>query len=429
MPTGLVYSTQDIHSPLLTTINGESQPTQVGDDAVQRILSKPSKASGLLRRRRGSVSLYMKMPCVEKQTNPFTVLEDRFEILEKLGSGAGGMVHRAIRKDTGHQVALKVPRDNESGRVTASQREYELLKGLAHHPNIIQAFDFHNSNGEATIELEFFEGVSLQAAVQQEVFAESVARSLCISLFSAVAHLHAAHILHRDIKPENVLVSKCCKDLKLIDFNVASCLTDGVPLTPTGTELYKAPELLSGEPATERSDVWASSLCVFFMLVGRLPYGRSADSFSGDDSTESSLFQSSGWTNISESCKAMLNMGLDRDCEARPTMSELLEHPWVVEDADSVGAISLSMLELVVPDLDAYLDASISVVSSVLGMDKGCAIKPQSMLSGSCTPEEEYPHQRVLLSQAGIIAGNVDGKVSERPAGLSRRRQRRSTVS
>ena len=67
---------------------------------------------------------------------------------------------------------------------------------------------------------------------------------LALGLLEAVAHLHNNHILHRDIKPENVLVCSDMKSVKLIDFNVAWDLSEGACLTPTGTDLYKALEVM-----------------------------------------------------------------------------------------------------------------------------------------------------------------------------------------
>ena len=77
---------------------------------------------------------------------------------------------------------------------------------------------------KATLVLEFFDGLSLQAAVQEKHMPEHIAHSLCQALFDAVAHVHSLNILHRDIKPPNILVSRCLRDLRLIDFNVATSM-------------------------------------------------------------------------------------------------------------------------------------------------------------------------------------------------------------
>lgn len=329
-------------------------PPVLRDVTAAPTLHKPSKFS-LLHRRRGNMALAMEIPRVEKQASALSLLGDRYKVYEKAGSGSAGMVHRAIHIESGRQVALKTPRSTELGAADAAKREYDLLQRLDPHPHIIKAFDFHNLKGEAALVLEFFDGLTLQAAVQEKRLPEPTARALCISLFDAVGHLHAHNVLHRDIKPQNVLVSRCLRKLRLIDFNAAACLEDGVPLTPTGTEIYKAPELLLDELPCERSDVWASGLCIFFMLSGSLPQGRdNLDPFAivrAEVACRPVSFNEHRWQHVSEECIAMLQSCLALEREARPAMSELLDDAWI-SDPFMRG---LSLLSHVVPGAEAYL--------------------------------------------------------------------------
>jgi len=308
---------------------------------LQKFTMKP-KAPSLLQRRRGAMALPMEMPPAEKLVDTLAALDDRYKVLEKLGSGSAAMVHRAIQLGSGREVALKMPRSNDPGVATLAKREYEMLKWLEPHPNIIQVVDFHDLRGEATLVLEYFDGSTLQAAVTEKRFPEHRAHSLGTKLMKAVAHLHANNILHRDVKPENVLVSRGLRDLRLIDLNVAACLDDGEPLTPTGTKLYKAPELLLGEPACERSDVWSTGLCIFFMLSGSLP--KCCGFANRACALQTADFESDSWQLISGDCKAMLQECLELERESRPTMAELLESEWI---ADSFTLLTL--LKSVVP--------------------------------------------------------------------------------
>jgi serine/threonine protein kinase len=271
------------------------------------------------------------------------------------------MVHRAANLESGCQFALKIPHTRDACATAAAEREYDMLKHLEPHPNIIKAFDFHNLKGEATLVLEFFDGMSLQSAVNEKRMQEATARTLCTFLFDAVAHLHANGILHRDIKPPNILVSRSRQDLRLIDFNVAARLDNGAPLSPTGTEMYKAPELLLGDTACERSDVWSSGLCVFFMLSGSLPQDRDDIKLCGPTNvvaSEPARFDAKCWQGISEECKDMLRRSLDTNLEERPNMAELLGDAWIL----NTTMRRLSMLSLVVPgsvalSADAYMSA------------------------------------------------------------------------
>jgi len=353
------------HEAASTCMNNSNDSIMVSQ-ALQKLdvepkVSMPSMKSGLLSRRRGFALAMdlprMEMPPAEKQICPLSLHSDRYKILEKVGSGSAGMVHRAVHLESGREVALKIPRSGDPGLAETAKREYELLKSLEPHPNIIEVVDFHNLQGEAMLVLQFFDGLSLQAVVKTGRLPEPTARTLCTALFEAVAHLHAHNVLHRDIKPENVLVSNCQRHLCLIDFNVAACTDNGVPLTPTGTVLYKAPELLLGDIFCDRCDVWASGLCIFFMLSGSLPQGR--DTFDElaikkDVAVRPTMFCADCWEQISDDCQAMLQRCLATKCEARPTMVELLDDPWL---SDPLIMRSLSLLSHVVPGAAAYLQA------------------------------------------------------------------------
>lgn len=340
------YSPQKSMAAKSPTLLPMSLPEPAQLTSPKKFIMKP-KALSLLQRRRGATALPMEIPRAEKIVDTLAALDDRYKVLEKLGSGSAAMVHRAIQLGSGREVALKMPRSNDPGVATIAKREYEMLKRLAPHPNIIKVFDFHDLRGEATLVLEYFDGSTLQAVVTEKRFPEHRAHSLGTKLMKAVAHLHANNILHRDVKPENVLVSRGLRDLRLIDLNVAACLDDGEPLTPTGTKLYKAPELLLGEPACERSDVWSTGLCMFFMLSGNLPrvcpclfclFPRATLRPISVD------FESDSWQLISGACKAMLQQCLELERESRPTMAELLESEWI---ADSFTLLTL--LSRVVP--------------------------------------------------------------------------------
>jgi serine/threonine protein kinase len=253
-------------------------------------------------------------------------LADQYVVMEELGSGCITSVHRAIHVPTSKSVALKRARTKDEGEVHATKSEYELLKRLSPHPHIIKVIDFHILQGHATLVLEFFDGMTLHDACSHEALPEPTATFLMGALFQAVGHVHGQGLLHRDVKPHNVLVSRCLRDLRLIDFNVAGDLDGG--LTPTGTILYKAPELLLGQSHSTHSDVWASALCFFFGFTGTLPQGRCK--FRGPYAhlqMEAALkpisFDEDCWQNVSDPCKALLKRCLAMNPEDRPEAAEV----------------------------------------------------------------------------------------------------------
>merc|ERR1719330_456349 len=203
-------------------------------------------------------------------------LAEDFSIVGRVGQGTTSSVQHAIRQSDGRHVALKTMRAEDPEMIAFARQEFETLRKIE-HPNIVGAVDFIEAPGRATVVLDFFDGRDLQETVSSmpdRRLPEEVAMPLIAQLVDAVMHLHASRIVHRDIKPQNVLVSRDLKQLKLVDFNVARNLQGGPALTPTGTRLYTAPEVVLGESPSELSDIWSVGLCAYLLLSGSLPQGR-----------------------------------------------------------------------------------------------------------------------------------------------------------
>jgi serine/threonine-protein kinase len=296
----------------------------------------------------------MELPQTEWPLSDSTA--ERYQIMEKLGTGCITSVYRAVHVATGRTVAIKRVRSTDAGAAHSTKMEYDLLRSLPEHRHIIKAIDYHVMQGHGMLVLEFFDGITLHDLVLNCVLSATSVNFVMIALFNAIGHVHAQGLLHRDVKPQNILVSHDCRDLRLIDFNVASL---GGGLTPTGTTLYKAPELLLGEVHSTSSDVWASALCIFFALTGTLPQGR--NKFLGPYAhldKEVALLPISldedCWQTVSQESKALLTRCLALNPEDRPEIVEVLrEYPWMQSsvygaedsgdhDADFHGIVSCS---------------------------------------------------------------------------------------
>jgi serine/threonine protein kinase len=186
--------------------------------------------------------------------------------------------------------------------------------------------------------LEYFDGSSLNKAISntpEKQFTEVVSHALFVKLLQAVAHLHHHRIIHRDVKPENILVSPNLRDLRLVDFNTAKQLVEGGALTVTGTRLYAAPEVLSGDSPSEASDVWSSGLCLHLMLIGQLPVAlrtqaKSFSAFARRVVDEPFEFNGRKWKHISKACRVCLARFLEKKRHLRPAAVTLLEDDWVL---------------------------------------------------------------------------------------------------
>jgi eukaryotic-like serine/threonine-protein kinase len=188
-----------------------------------------------------------------------TVLKDRYRVERRLGRG--GMASVWLAEDTvlERPVAVKVLSDtiaSDPGFSARFRREAHLAASLS-HPNLIGIYDYAEAAEQPYLVMEYVAGPNLAERMAQgvEVDCERLAREL----LGALAHIHAAGIVHRDVKPQNVLLGPD-GSAKLIDFGIA-LPADAAALTQTGqvlgTARYVAPEVMRGEPAGERSDLFA----------------------------------------------------------------------------------------------------------------------------------------------------------------------------
>jgi len=190
-----------------------------------------------------------------------TRLKDRYRLERLLGRGGMASVWLASDEVLERPVAVKVLSDtiaSDPEFLARFRREARIAAGLS-HPNLIGVYDYGDGDGEERpyLVMEYVPGDNL--AERRSRNAEIDCERLARELLGALAHIHAAGIVHRDVKPQNVLIA-ADRSAKLIDFGIA-LPKDATALTSTGnllgTARYIAPEVMSGEPATERSDLYS----------------------------------------------------------------------------------------------------------------------------------------------------------------------------
>ncbi len=208
-----------------------------------------------------------------------------YEVLDRIGIGGMGSVYRARRKQDGRTVALKVPQEKylaDAKFVKRFYREAEVLKRF-NHPNIVRVYDYRSQGDEYYIAMEFLDGDSLEAVLENKQLADTETVQIIRSLADALRHIHAQNVVHRDIKPANVMVLRgAIQDgklreggVKLMDFGIAvgKVLTR---LTMTGarvgTPIYMAPEQAKGNRVDARSDVYSLGLLAYEMITGQTAF-------------------------------------------------------------------------------------------------------------------------------------------------------------
>ncbi len=205
-------------------------------------------------------------------------IPSRYEILERAGEGAVAVVLRALDRELGREVAIKVlhERHAESSQMyDRFVREARILAGLA-HPNVVSVYDVGSAGGRPFMVMEFVRGRSLSEALKEGLMRVDAAVRLAQKVAHGVAAAHARSVIHRDLKPANILLT-ATGEPKVGDFGLAH-VTEGAALTKTGsivgTPLYMAPEQIRGEaksvgPAT---DVYALGAILYEALTGRVPH-------------------------------------------------------------------------------------------------------------------------------------------------------------
>jgi hypothetical protein len=205
----------------------------------------------------------------------------RYQLLRRLGSGGGGEVWAAFDTTLRQRVALKTVSGHRPGSqlLARLEREVRALSELT-HPNTVRIFDYGTTDdGLWYYAMELLHGENLHELVSREgpLSIERLS-SIGRQVLRALGEAHQKGIIHRDIKPENVFVAQVGGDadvVKLLDFGIAH--TSGDPkLTRTGfvagTPAYMAPEIIMGNAADVRADIYSFGATVYFALTGQLPF-------------------------------------------------------------------------------------------------------------------------------------------------------------
>jgi tetratricopeptide (TPR) repeat protein/predicted Ser/Thr protein kinase len=196
----------------------------------------------------------------------------RYQVGGVLGHGGMGVVFHGLDSETGQRIAIKRIRSDIADApefIERFEREAEILRRLA-HPNIVRLLALEVSGGHRQIVMEYVSGGSLRELLSAGPVPLRRTLALAVELSDALARAHHLNVIHRDLKPENILLAEDGSP-RLSDFGLAR-LTQGA-FTQTGivvgTIAYQCPEVLSGQPADARSDVWAFGVVLFELLSGR----------------------------------------------------------------------------------------------------------------------------------------------------------------
>ena len=203
------------------------------------------------------------------------VLGDRYEIIEKIGTGGMSDVYRAKCHKLNRFVAVKVLKQEFSENVNFVSKfrtEAQAAAGMM-HPNIVNVYDVGEENGTHYIVMELVEGITLKQYIEKKArLSVKEAISIAIQVSMGIEAAHNNHIIHRDIKPQNIMISKEGK-VKVTDFGIAKAVTSNtITSNVMGSVHYTSPEQARGGYSDEKSDIYSLGITMFEMLTGRVPF-------------------------------------------------------------------------------------------------------------------------------------------------------------
>jgi len=201
-----------------------------------------------------------------------------YRIVRKIGAGGMGEIYEAWEEDLQRRVAIKIISQRALENETAVERFKSEGRALAklQNPHIVGIHTLGVHEGRNYIAMEYFEGLPLQDFLMVHPSGLRETLDLFRQMLLGLAGAHEAGIVHRDLKPQNVLVSDQF-NAKLIDFGIAKVYSE-VPSFHTSTDVfigtinYTAPEVLKGQVASFKSDIFSMGLVFYYMLTGNIPF-------------------------------------------------------------------------------------------------------------------------------------------------------------
>ena len=206
------------------------------------------------------------------------LLDNRYEILEIIGTGGMAVVYKARCHRLNRLVAIKILRDDLAQDAEFRRRFHDESQAVAmlSHPNIMAVYDVSRASELEYIVMELIDGITLKQYMQKKGGPLSWKEALHFTtqIMKALSHAHSRGIIHRDIKPQNIMVLRD-GSVKVADFGIARLASSNqntLTQEALGSVHYISPEQARGSRIDARSDIYSAGVVLYEMLTGRLPY-------------------------------------------------------------------------------------------------------------------------------------------------------------
>lgn len=205
------------------------------------------------------------------------ILGNRYELIEKIGTGGMATVYKAKDRILNRNVAVKILKDefsNDSEFVKRFQIEAQSAASLSHQ-NIVSVYDVGNDDGKHYIVMELIEGKTLKEIItEKKRIPWQDAVKIAAQIASGLNQAHKNHIIHRDIKPHNIIITKDGV-AKVTDFGIAKAVSNSTINafgSTIGSVHYFSPEHARGGYTDEKSDIYSLGVVLYEMVTGKLPF-------------------------------------------------------------------------------------------------------------------------------------------------------------
>lgn len=207
--------------------------------------------------------------------NPGMLLGERYEIIDRVGTGGMADVYKARDQRLNRYVAIKILKQeysNDVKFVSKFRGEAQSVAGLS-HPNVVNVYDVGEDDDLYYIVMELVEGITLKKFIEKKGRLDvNEAIGIGVQIAQGMQAAHDNNIIHRDIKPQNIIISKEGK-VKVTDFGIAKAATSNtITSNAMGSVHYISPEQARGGYSDEKSDIYSLGVTLYEMLAGVVPF-------------------------------------------------------------------------------------------------------------------------------------------------------------